>query len=306
VTTEAAEIFEHYRSRLLAIGYRMLGSRADAEDCVQETWLRWQGQNQADVESPVAWLTTAMSRLCLDALRERRRAQASYPGPWLPEPWFEEPVAAGSDAAAELELSDDLSMAFLLLLERLAPEERAAFLLHEVFDVPYGEIAAIVDKQENTVRQTVARARKRVADERPRFRASMQEQAALANRFRQAVTLRDPIQLAALFKPDAVLISDGGGKALAALRPIVGAQKIAKFFLGITGKLDANSMRFDLRWMNDGISLMVFAHSGEPLMALGFDIRGEHIEGLYAVRNPDKLVGAQLVMSDVGSSPGIP
>lgn len=283
------DIFEQQRVRLLALGYRMLGSRAEAEDCVQEAWLRWQGVDASSIDSPAAWLTTTMSRLCLDELRARKVRQSDYVGPWLPEPWVAEPVADEVDAQAELELSDDLSMAFLLLLERLAPEERAAFLLHDIFEVPYAEIAGIVDKREDAVRQVIARARKRVAEERPRFRASMREQETLAKKFMQAVFMRDSGQLAALFRPDAVLISDGGGKALAALRPIAGAHKIAKFFLGITRDVGPQDMRLEIRWMNDGVAVCGFDPAGTPLIALGFDVRGDRIEDAYAVRNPDKL-----------------
>lgn len=284
------DVFEGQRARLLALGYRMLGSRAEAEDCVQETWLRWQGIDASTIESPPAWLTTTMSRLCLDELRARKVRQASYVGPWLPEPWLDEPVAEQADAQTELELADDLSMAFLLLLERLAPEERAAFLLHDIFDVGYAEIAAIVDKREDAVRQAIARARKRVADERPRFRASLREQQSLANRFMEAVMLRDPGKLAALFRPEAVLISDGGGKVLAALRPIAGAHRIAKFFLGITRDVNPMDMQFEFRWMNDGVALCAFDKAGAPMIAVGFDVRGDRIEDVYAVRNPDKLM----------------
>jgi RNA polymerase sigma-70 factor (ECF subfamily) len=214
-------IFEAQRSRLLSIGYRMLGSRTDAE----------------------------------------------------------------------LELADDLSIAFLLLLERLAPDERAAFLLHDVFEVGYPEIAATIDKREDAVRQIVSRARKRIAEERPRFRASKAAQQRLAQQFLRAVQLRDSAQLAALFRPDAVLISDGGGKVVAARRPILGASRIAKFFLGITRDIAPGEMRFELGWMNDAASVFVYDRSGAVILALGFDVQGDVIDGLYAVRNPDKLGG---------------
>lgn len=291
-------VFEGQRARLLAIGYRMLGSRAEAEDCVQDAWLRFSGVDPQTLESPEAWLTTVMSRLCLDALRARKVRQETYVGPWLPEPWLEELPADAPDGVAELELADDLSMAFLLLLERLAPDERAAFLLHDVFDVAYPQIASVINKREDAVRQIVNRARKRVAEERPRFRASQDAQRQLARQFMKAVLLRDPLELASLFRPEAVLISDGGGKAMAALRPITGAAKIAKFFLGITRDIPPGDLRFEIGWMNEGVSILVFDAAGTPVMALGFDVRGERIDGLYAVRNPDKLAGV------AGSRPG--
>ena len=285
------EIFETHRPRLLALGYRMLGGRAEAEDLVQEAWLRWQSVDHSAIDSPAAWLTTTMSRLCIDELRARKVRQESYVGPWLPEPWFEEPLSAAPEALTELELADDLSMAFLLLLERLAPEERAAFLLHDIFEMSYSEIASVVDKREDAIRQTITRARKRVVEERPRFRASIRQQQELAAQFQRAIALRDPVALASLFKSDAVLISDGGGKALAALRPIVGAAKIAKFFLGVTRDVKPGDLQFELRWMNDAISLLAFDAQQKPVIALGFDVRTDGVAGLYAVRNPDKLGG---------------
>jgi RNA polymerase sigma-70 factor (ECF subfamily) len=289
MTPDSSEIFEAQRSRLLSIGYRMLGSRAEAEDCVQDAWLRFATVDPRSLDSPEAWLTTTMSRLCLDALRARKVRQDAYVGPWLPEPWVDEPPADGPGVDAELELADDLSMAFLLLLERLAPEERAAFLLHDVFDVGYPEIAATIDKREDAVRQIVSRARKRITEERPRFRASKMAQQRLAEQFLQAVQLRNPAELASLFRPDAVLISDGGGKAVAARRPIQGAAKITKFFLGITRDIAPGEMRFELGWMNEAVSVLVYDRSDTPIMALGFDVFGDVIDGLYAVRNPDKL-----------------
>jgi RNA polymerase sigma-70 factor (ECF subfamily) len=301
MTLDASDIFEAQRSRLLSIGYRMLGSRSEAEDCVQDAWLRFATVDVRSLESPEAWLTTTMSRLCLDALRARKVRQDTYVGPWLPEPWIEEPAADVPGVGTELELADDLSMAFLLLLERLAPEERAAFLLHDVFEVGYPEIAATIDKREDAVRQIVARARKRVAEERPRFRASKLAQERLAEQFLKAVELRDSADLVALFRPDAVLISDGGGKVVAARRPIIGANRIAKFFLGITRDVAPGAMRFELGWMNDAVSVFVYDRSETVIMALGFDVQGDVIDGLYSVRNPDKLAGLQLAS---GATPG--
>ena len=283
------DTFAGQRQRLLALGYRMLGSRSEAEDLVQDTWIRWQSADPATIDVPAAWLTTTMSRLCIDELRARKRRQVDYVGPWLPEPWFEAPVGSAPDAMTALELADDLSVAFLLLLERLSPEERAAFLLHDVFDLSYPEIAAVIDKREDAIRQTIARARKRVVQDRPRFRASIEEQRQLAERFRQAVAQRDPVALAGLFRADAVLITDGGGKVLAALRPIVGADRIARFFLGITRDARPGDLRFEVAWMNGAVSLLAFDPAGQPVIALGFDVRKDGIAGLYGVRNPDKL-----------------
>ncbi len=285
----AQDIFEQNRSRLIAIGYRMLGSRAEAEDCVQDAWLRLSTIDVKTLDSPAAWLTTTVSRLCLEALRARKIRQETYVGPWLPEPWVDDPPAELPEVEAELELADDLSMAFLLLLERLAQDERAAFLMHDVFEIEYPEIATVIDKREDAVRQMVNRARKRIAEERPRFRASQEQQKKLAEQFLKALLMHDAVELASLFRSEAVLVSDGGGKALAALRPINGAQKIAKFFLGVTRDLKFDAVRVEIGWMNEGVSILVFDQESGPMMALGFDVRGEQIDGLYAVRNPDKL-----------------
>ena len=179
--------FEEHRGRLWGVAYRMLGSRADADDMVQEAYLRWHVAATGDVRAPQAWLVTTTTRLCIDCLRQRRAERDAYVGPWLPEPLVEDEPAA--DAAAEL--AEDLSVAFLTLLERLAPEERAAFLMHDVFEADYAEIAAALDKSEAACRQIVSRARRRVRDERPRACVSQVARERLVDAFIRAVELRD-------------------------------------------------------------------------------------------------------------------
>jgi RNA polymerase sigma-70 factor (ECF subfamily) len=174
-----------------------------------------------------------MARLCIDALRSRKSRREDYVGPWLPEPW-RTAAPENDDAPRQLELADDLSVAFLLLLERLGPDERAAFLLHDIFEADYDDIASSLGKSETAVRQLVSRARQRVAEDRRRFHATRAEQQELARRFKHALVAKDERALFALFRPDATLVSDGGGKALAALRPIYGADKIVRFFVGVT------------------------------------------------------------------------
>jgi RNA polymerase sigma-70 factor (ECF subfamily) len=283
----ASTLFEAHRVRLIGLGYRMLGSRSEAEDLVQDTYLRWHRAATA-VDEPAAWLTTTMTRLCLDALRARKVRAADYVGPWLPEPYLTD-APGEADGERARELADDLSVAFMLLLERLAPEERAAFLLHDVFDARYPDIAAALGKTETAVRQIVARARTRVAAERPRFRATRREQNELAARFQQALLARDDAALLALFKPEATLVSDGGGKAIAALRPIYGAEKIVRFFMGISRQQDLGAFARESCWLNGAPGIVLRVPGGDIFATLAIEVDDGRIANLYLVRNPDKL-----------------
>jgi RNA polymerase sigma-70 factor (ECF subfamily) len=277
--------FEAHRGRLWGVAYRMLGSRADADDMVQEAYLRWHGAPTAEVRVPEAWLVTTTTRLCIDRLRQLRAEREAYVGPWLPEPLVEEAPAAD----ATTELASDLSVAFLALLERLAPEERAAFLLHDVFDSDYDEIAAALGKSETACRQIVSRARRRVRDERPRVRVNAAARERLVESFMRAIELRDRDALLALFATDATLTSDGGGKAKAAQKVVRGGVTIARFLLGV------------LRRAHARITLQKIAVNGETGVALCLDGRllavislvtdGQRILGVYNVLNPDKLRG---------------
>jgi RNA polymerase sigma-70 factor (ECF subfamily) len=229
-----------------------------------------------------------MARLCIDELRARRTRGEAYVGPWLPEPWLTDaPPAEASERA--LEIADDLSVAFLLLLERLGPDERAAFLLHDVFDADYADIATALGKSEGAVRQIVSRARHRVADERPRYRASIEQQRALADQFQRAIVSRDEAALFALLRPEATLISDGGGKALAALRPIYGAEKIVRFFMGITRGEDPDQFRLEPVWINGEAGFVVRTTDGGTYATFCIEAIGDRIDRIFAMRNPDKL-----------------
>src|SRR5437762_9646496 len=220
--------FEAQRGRLTGLAYRMLGSRAEAEDIVQEAYLRWHQAPHARIDSPEAWLVTTTSRLAIDRLRRLKTERDAYVGPWLPEP-----VVTPAPPDRNLELSDDLSMAFLTLLERLAPEERAAFLLHDVFDVGYDAIASVLGRSEAACRQVVHRARDRVRGDRKRFNATETAKATLLQKFTAALDASDEQALLALFAPDATWTADGGGKAGAAPRPIVGADHIVRLVLSL-------------------------------------------------------------------------
>jgi RNA polymerase sigma-70 factor (ECF subfamily) len=280
-----AVAFEEHRRRLWGVAYRMLGSHADADDIVQEAYLRWHGAATGDVRAPQAWLVTTTARLCIDRLRQRRAERVAYVGPWLPEPLVEEAPAA--DAATEL--ASDLSVAFLALLERLAPEERAAFLLHDVFESDYSEIAAALGKSEAACRQIVSRARRRVREERPRARVSVSPAARerLVDAFMRAVELRDRDALVALFAKEATLTADGGGKAKAAHKVVRGGASVARFMLGVLRRAGAD---IELRKVavnrEPGVAVLV---AGRLISVISLLTDGTRILGLYSVLNPDKL-----------------
>ena len=256
----SATTFEALRGRLFGLAYRMLGSRADAEDVVQETYVRWHAVSPGTVDTPEAWLVTTASRLAIDRLRRLRTEREAYVGPWLPEPIV---TAAAPDR--DLDLAGDLSIAFMTLLERLAPDERAAFLLHDVFDVGYGDIAAVLEKSEAACRQVVHRARTRVRGERRRFDVSESAKAALLEKFTAAMEARDEQALLALFAPDATWTADGGGKTAAAPRPIVGADRIARLVIGLREKFWAVNRRIEIVTVNGETGLCL--RDGDRLTA---------------------------------------
>jgi RNA polymerase sigma-70 factor (ECF subfamily) len=280
--------FQQHRPRLYGIAYRMLGSRADAEDMLQEAYLRWHQTDTERVQMPAAWLTTTVTRLCIDRLRSARAEREAYNGPWLPEPLVGEEVPP---ADQESELASDLSVAFLVVLERLAPEERAAFLLHDVFDCDYPEIARILGKNEASCRQIVHRARERVHRDRPRFQVSEAARRRLLEKFIAAVQTADQDALLALFAPDATWTADGGGKTAAATKVVQGAARIAKLLTGF-GRLFSQHYRerlvFRLVPIN-GETGIVSCLDGKPFFALSFDTDGMRILAGYNVLNPDKL-----------------
>jgi RNA polymerase sigma-70 factor (ECF subfamily) len=284
---ETADIHAH-RPVLQAIAYRMLGSMAEAEDAVQETFLRWHRQDQArqvsEIREPKAWLITTLTRHCIDRLRAAKAQRESYVGMWLPEPVVEEPAVEPVD---RLELAETLSMALLMMLERLTPDERAAFLLHEVFETDYPDVARILGKTEPACRQLVHRAKERVKAGKPRFTPSRAEQEKVMAGFKQAVASGDVAGLAALFSPEATLYSDGGGKATATLNPIYGAEKIARFFIGVRDK-QPEGHRIEPRIVNGSLGYVVYV-GDTVLQASHFAFDGDRITEVHIVRNPDKL-----------------
>jgi RNA polymerase sigma-70 factor (ECF subfamily) len=272
-----------HRGRLLGLAYRMLGSRSDAEDVVQDAYLRFAGAQ--DVHNAEAFLVTVVTRLCLDRLKSARAQREVYVGPWLPEPVFD---AEGLSAEAATELADDLSFALLLALDRLSPLERAAFLLHDVFDTPFSEIAAMLDRTEAACRQLATRARRAVRDERPAPAATPDSHARLLQAFGEAVTSGNVARLAELLRADAVALTDGGGRKTAARNPIIGPEKIARFFIGIAAKNAGHDMRIEPAMINGAIGALLYL-DGELDSTMSMAIETNRIAAIYIVRNPDKL-----------------
>ena len=278
--------FESARPRLFGLAYRMLGSRADAEDIVQEAYIRWH-QTEADtVRNAEAWLVTTATRLAIDRLRALKAEREAYTGPWLPEP-----LIAPEPPDREVELASDLSVAFMVLLERLAPEERAAFLLHDVFECGYAEIARLLGKTEAASRQIVHRARGRVRGEQPRFHASEAARVRLLKTFVAAMEARDEQTLARLFAPDATWTADGGGKAAAGPRPIEGVEAILKLLLGLQRRFSREGVTIHLGTVNGETGLLVRLN-GRVGAAISVVIDGGRIAQAYAIVNPDKLPAA--------------
>jgi RNA polymerase sigma-70 factor (ECF subfamily) len=272
-----------YRKRLLGLAYRMLGSRSDAEDVVQDAYLRF--ANAQDVRDPEAFLVTVTTRLCLDRLKSARAQREIYVGPWLPEPICD---AQSLSADTATELADDLSFALLLALDRLTPAERAAFLLHDVFDTPFTEIAAMLDRTEASCRQLAVRARRAVRDQRPAPVAAPNEHAKMLEAFAQAVNSGDVSQLTALLRADAVALTDGGGRKSAARNPIYGADRVARFFIGLAGKRAGHQIRVEPAIIN-GLAGMRIYYDGELDHTMSLSIEDGQIAAIYLVRNPDKL-----------------
>jgi RNA polymerase sigma-70 factor, ECF subfamily len=274
---------ERYRTRLFGIAYRMLSDVQEAEDLVQETFLRWHQARHDDVISAEGWLVAVVTRLAIDRLRRAETERLRYVGTWLPEP-----IATGDvppDHRAEL--ASDLSMAFLVLLERLGPEERAAFLLREVFDAGYDEIARILDKTEPAVRQTVHRAKTRVREGRPRFAPPAEQQEALLRRFLDALATDDKDAMLAMFAPDATFTGDGGGKVSSITNVLVGPDRITRFMLGIERKYPG-VFTHEIIELNGQPAIGSY-QDGVIRLATSFETDGERILAIYRVLNPDKL-----------------
>jgi RNA polymerase sigma-70 factor (ECF subfamily) len=277
-------VFEQLRRRLFSVAYRMTGTRADAEDIVQEAYLRWHRTDAGEVRSPEAWLVSVVTRLAIDRLRKASVERETYTGQWLPEPLFGVP-----SPEEQLELASDLSMAFMVLLERLAPSERAAFLLHDIFDCDYPDIASILRKSEAACRQVVHRARERVRRDQRRFSAGEEERRRLIEKFMAASNAGDEASLLSLFAEDATLTSDGGGVVHAARKVVTGRRRIAHLFIVVARKLGGRLTQTILP-INGEPGLVTYI-DGAPFLATSFETDGSSIFALYNVLNPEKLRG---------------
>jgi RNA polymerase sigma factor (sigma-70 family) len=278
------ELFQHHRPRLLGLAYRMLGAPADAEDVLHDAWLRWHAQDKAKLDDPEAWLVTVTTRLALDRLRRAKVEREHYTGPWLPEPLID----PEQHPEARAEHAETLTMSFLVMLERLTADERAAFLLHDVFDYSHAEAASILGITEDSARQRAHRAKQRLRDERARFTTNAQTQRRLLERF--AIALERPTEenLRGLFAEDALHVSDGGGLATAALRPLLGGERIARLYLQVAKHEKGHDVRRRLQVLN-GAPVMLTWADGQLITATWIECDGERIVALHSLRNPQKL-----------------
>lgn len=284
-----ADVFLELRPLLFSIAYRMLSSVSEAEDMVQEAFVRYQQslRDGVGVASPKAYLSAVVTRLCIDRLRSAPKRRETYSGQWLPEPLLTDVEAA--DPAARAEQADSLSMAFLLVLERLNPVERAVFLLHDVFGYGYDEIAPIVDKSEANCRQLATRARRHVQAEKPRFEASREQRDRLAERFFAAFEEGDLDGLLGTLAADVVTYGDGGGKAPQWAVPVTGAERVAKLFVGMSREVREHRIRIELHQVNGQPGALLRTPDGELVNAISLDIVDGVVQAVRSVINPDKL-----------------
>lgn len=293
LANDAAE-FEAHRRYLRSIAYRMLGSRADAEDAVQDAWLRWHAADRSEVDNPRAFLSRTVTRLCLDRLKSAQAQREVYVGAWLPEPLVDDAVEFQQGPEAIHELANDLSFAFMLTLERLSPLERAAFLLHDVFDVDFADIAKTLDRSESACRQLASRARQNVHANRPASKVSEEEGERLARAFASAVRHGDVAGLAAVLAEDAGFVSDGGGRVTAVPRPIVGRDKVAQVIIGFAKLAKPGEVRLRPARINGLAGFVMSGIDGKPIQTIALEPDGHgHIRAIYVMRNPDKLQAVQ-------------
>ena len=295
--TNAARVFDEHRGLLVSVAYRVLGSVTDAEDAVQEAWLRWSGVDHPTINDPRAFLVRVTTRLAIDRLRRVQARKESYVGPWLPEP-----ILTRQDPSEDAAMAESISMAMLVVLETLSPLERAVFVLREAFGMPHAEIAEVLGRREEAVRQLARRAREHVRERRGRFDADSDEQRRVTERFLEATSNGDLEALMAVLSPDVELVADSGGKALAPRRPVRGAEKVARFLGAIVG--EEQTARF-LRSVGSEATSEVFVrlapvngetgvviHAGDqPISALVLDVSGGLVRTIRLVANPEKLAG---------------
>ena len=296
---DAAGVFDEHRGLLVSVAYRVLGSVSDAEDAVQEAWLRWSRVYHSEIANPRAFLVRVTTRLAIDRLRRAKARRESYVGPWLPEP-----VLTAPDVAEDVALAESVSMAMLVVLETLSPLERAVFVLREAFGMPHSEIAEILGRKEEAVRQLARRARKHVQERRSRFEADQTAQRRVTERFLEATSSGDLETLMRVLAPGVTLVADGGGRALAPRRPVRGAEKVARFLLSVAneeqtarflrsvGAEPSLDVRVHLAQINGGPGIIV-AVGGRPISALVLDVADGLVRTIHLVANPEKLAGVR-------------
>jgi RNA polymerase sigma-70 factor (TIGR02957 family) len=293
-------VFDEHRALLISVAYRILGSVTDAEDTVQEAWLRWSGVNSSDVRDPRAFLVRVTTRLAIDRLRRAKTRRESYVGPWLPEP-----ILTGRDVAEDVALAESVSMAMLVVLETHSPLERAVFVLREAFGMSYAEIANVLGRKVEAVRQLGHRARNHVQERRSRFDADQSEQRRVTERFLEATSTGDLEGLMAVLAPEVTLVADGGGRALAPRRPVRGAEKVARFLLAVAteermarflrsvgSEPVAANLRVHVSQVNGGPGILVVS-GAKPISALVLDVSEGVVRTIHLVANPEKLAGVR-------------
>ncbi|MBZ3902123.1 RNA polymerase sigma-70 factor [Streptomyces griseiscabiei] len=292
-TDIATDVFEEHRPVLMGVAYRMLGRIADAEDVVQEAWLRWSGADRSEVREPRGYLVRITTRLAIDRLRQVRSRNEAYPGPWLPEPYLTDYGATVPDTAERAVLADTVSLAVLVVMESLSPLERAVFVLREAFGCPYAEIAAMIDRAEPAVRQLAGRARRHVDERRPRYEVDPAERRELTEKFLAAATGGDLDGLMALLAPDVRLVGDGGGIGKAPVRVLETADKVGRFVHGAAGKGIPDA---SFRFMEINGAYAVVLLTGDKVDSVfQLDVADGLIQCVYIVRNPEKLLALAAV-----------
>ncbi|MFF0225210.1 RNA polymerase sigma-70 factor [Streptomyces sp. NPDC004629] len=281
------DVFEAHRPVLMGVAYRMLGRVADAEDVVQDAWLRWSGVDHGRVREPRGYLVRITTRLAIDRLREIRARGEAYVGPWLPEPYVTDFADSAPDSAERAVLADSVSFAVLVVLESLSPLERAVFVLREAFGYPYAEIAAVLDRGEAAVRQLATRARRHVDERRPRYPVDPAERRDLTKRFLAAAADGDLASLMSLLAPDVRLVGDSGGKAKAPVRVLETADKVGRFLVAVTAA-EAPRLSVRLLEVNGGVAVLALS-DGRPDTVMQLDVADGVVHTVYLVRNPDKL-----------------
>ncbi len=283
----AADVFQNYRDLLFAVAYRMLGTVTDAEDTVQDAWIRWSSAPRDNVAEPKAYLVRIVTNVALDRLRSAKASREAYVGPWLPEP-----LLTGPDVADRAELAESVSIAMLVVLESLTPEERAVFVLREVFGFRHAEIARSLGRSEASIRQLAHRAREHVQARRPRFEVDSSQQRAVTERFLSAAVGGDLDGLMTVLAPDVVLVSDGGGKAQAPRRPIVGATNVARFLHRVSGRpymgIDPSDLAVEVMPVNGSTGMLLTAR-GRVISVATLTVADNQITAIQLVANPDKL-----------------